>query len=451
MVYICAMKKLFTIAAVLLTALPSFAQQEQITKTGLNFGPLPAIAYDADKGFQYGAILQIYDYGDGHRYPNYDNFTYLEYSRFTKGSQLIQVKHDNKEIFNGIRWTSAIRINLDKAFDFYGFNGYQSYYACDRVNATDQYGFTPFYRMKKDEYFFRSDFIGRITPHLSWEAGAFVRYYSIGDIDYDSINKGKEESEMFPTYVPTLYSIYRNCGILSEDEADGGLSSGFRLGMVYDSRDKEGAPTQGIWAEAHVTAALPYISKIPYYRYSLTWRQYFPLVSHDVLTFAYRLNYEGNFGKSAPFYALPFMTAMGVKDDGDGMGGYGTVRGIIRTRVVGLDMATYTFEFRWRPIGFTLMNQNFGIGLSAFSDGTMATRCRDIKTLSFISMTPVPTYNRDKDSIHATVGAGLRVIMNENFIVAFEYGTPVSHFLKNSPIYNQDGNGAFYINLDYTF
>ena len=34
---------------------------------------------------------------------------------------------------------------------------------------------------------------------------------------------------------------------------------------------------------------------------------------------------------------------------------------------------------------------------------------------------------------------------------ASEYGAPVTHFMKNSPLYNQDGAGAFYINLGYTF
>ena len=46
------------------------------------------------------------------------------------------------------------------------------------------------------------------------------------------------------------------------------------------------------------------------------------------------------------------------------------------------------------------------------------------------------------DALHATVGAGLRFIMNQNFIVAFEYGKPLN---------KQDGNGAFYINTGYLF
>ena len=40
------------------------------------------MAYDADKGFQYGAILNIYNYGDGTLYPNYGSKIYLEASFF---------------------------------------------------------------------------------------------------------------------------------------------------------------------------------------------------------------------------------------------------------------------------------------------------------------------------------------------------------------------------------
>ncbi|MGM9769011.1 MAG: hypothetical protein ACI3Z0_11255 [Candidatus Cryptobacteroides sp.] len=42
--------------------------------------------------------------------------------------------------------------------------------------------------------------------------------------------------------------------------------------------------------------------------------------------------------------------------------------------------------------------------------------------------------------------------MNTNFVVAFEYGLPVSRFYrKDSPYRMQDGGGAFYINLGYLF
>ena len=41
--------------------------------------------------------------------------------------------------------------------------------------------------------------------------------------------------------------------------------------------------------------------------------------------------------------------------------------------------------------------------------------------------------------------------MNQNFIVCAEYGMPVSRFSKNEKIKNQDGNGAFYLNVGYLF
>ena len=44
--------------------------KKEIVKTGYNFGPLPAVAFDADKGFQLGALLNIYAFGEGSTYPN---------------------------------------------------------------------------------------------------------------------------------------------------------------------------------------------------------------------------------------------------------------------------------------------------------------------------------------------------------------------------------------------
>ena len=207
------MKKLFTTVAILLViALKLSAQNEQITKTGLNFGPLPAVAFDADKGFQYGALLQIFNYGNGENYPNYNSKMYMEYSRFTKGSQLIQFRYDDKYLIPGVRWSSAFRGILDKAYDFYGFNGYDTNFDPAQMN--------PFYRYSRYEYLFKSDFIGKLGEHLNWMAGLYASYYKLGSIDYDSINKGKADDKKFPTNMPTLYDAYKQSGVISEKEAD---------------------------------------------------------------------------------------------------------------------------------------------------------------------------------------------------------------------------------------
>lgn len=468
------MKRFILTIALAAMCTAAFAQKKDIVKTGYNLGPLPVVAYDADKGLQLGAILQLFNYGDGSNYPNYNSKTYLEASFFTKGSMLFQLMYDNKELIDGVRWSSAISANFDKGMDFYGFNGYQSYYDFESINAGkagNQYIlpngnpstaiFTPFYKNFRTQILAKTDFVGNITEHFKWEAGYHASYFLQKSIDYDNINRGKSESQKFPTDQPTLYDYYCKWGLISPEEANGGFSSSIRLGLTYDSRDKEGAPSRGIWAEGHVTLAPKWLgTKNDFYRYSLTFRHYVPIVKEDVLTFAYRLNYEGTFGSNAPYYILPYITVMGENCDKDGMGGYRNLRGILRNRVVGLDMATYTAELRWRFVKFHLIKQNFALGLNLFSDGSMVTRGRD---LTFKYSEAASDYEAQKaiynkyvrpdvkERPHISVGAGFRIIMNENFIIAAEYGMPVSRFNKNNPLYNQDGTGAFYVNIGYLF
>lgn len=439
--------------------------KKEIIKKGYNFGPLPAVAFDADKGFQLGALLNIFDFGDGSTYPNTRQQWYFEASFFTKGSQLYVVSYDNKFSIPGIRFSTALAVTNDKAMDFYGFNGYMSYYDYEKVNdgkkSDESCFYTPKYRINRLAALFKADFTGNIWENkLFWEAGYHLSYFDQGAINRQKINKNKDENKKFPESEPTLFEQYREWGIIKENEADGGLNSTLRLGLLFDTRDKEAAPSRGIWAEAHVTLAPKWLGTTnPYYKYSATFRHYIPVVKSDILTFAYRLNYQGTFGTTAPYYVLPYITTMGQTYDRDGMGGYRTIRGIMRNRVQGLDMASYNAEIRWRFVSFTLWNQNISFGLNAFSDGTMVTKNYDMsferKISDFPSEEAFHKSNREyaqymmqgtsKDHLHIAVGGGLRFIMNQNFIVCFEYGKPVGKYGK------QDGNGAFYINTGYLF
>ena len=470
------MKHILTIFATLLATINVVAQnaeptaeaapaKKEIIKTGYNFGPLPAVAFDADKGFQLGALLNIYDFGDGSTYPNTRQQWYFEASFFTKGSQLYVVSYDNRTWIPGVRFSTALTITNDKAMDFYGFNGYQSYYDFQKVldgkKNDDMYIYTPKYRTNRLAALFKADFVGKIgdTP-LSWEAGYLLSYFKQGAINREKINKNKDENKMFPDSEPTLFEQYRTWGIIKDSEADGGLNSTVRVGLLFDTRDKEGAPSRGVWAEAHVMMAPKWLGTTnPYYKYSATFRHYVPIVSKDRLTFAYRLNYEGTFGRKAPYYVLPYMTTVGPTYDRDGMGGFRTVRGIMRNRVQGLDMASYNAELRWRFVQFTLWKQNIAFGLNVFSDGTMVTKGYDMsfgRTLADFATpneyekakaeyTAYMAQGTEKDRPHITVGGGFRFIMNQNFIVCLEYGKPVGKLAK------QDGKGAFYINTGYLF
>lgn len=97
----------------------------EVIKTGYNFGPLPVVAYDADKGFQYGALHNIYNFADGSSYPDPKSSWYIEASAYTKGSQKYVVSYDNTHSTPDVRLCAAASIIYDKAIEFFGYNGYR--------------------------------------------------------------------------------------------------------------------------------------------------------------------------------------------------------------------------------------------------------------------------------------------------------------------------------------
>ena len=89
-----------------------YNEKGEIIKTGINLGPLPVVAFDADRGFQFGALMNIYDFGNGANYPNPNSQWYVEASAYVKdsniGSYKIILNYDNKTLIPGVRsWGSA--------------------------------------------------------------------------------------------------------------------------------------------------------------------------------------------------------------------------------------------------------------------------------------------------------------------------------------------------------
>src|SRR5665647_1937288 len=97
--------------------------KKEVTKDGWSFGALPTITYDTDLGFQYGALVNLYDYGDGSGYPNYNHSLYFEVSRFTKGSGINRFFYDSDKLLKGLQTSVDISYLSDQAYDFWGYNG----------------------------------------------------------------------------------------------------------------------------------------------------------------------------------------------------------------------------------------------------------------------------------------------------------------------------------------
>ena len=478
------MKRLFAIitaAMVLCTMADAKGKKEvtynengEIIKTGINLGPLPVVAFDADRGFQFGALLNLYNFGDGKNYPNPNEQWYFEASAYTKESAINSYKfivnYDNKTLIPGVRMSICSGYYKDAALDFYGFNGYQSNYDMSMLEPTFAWedskageklenkfinkGKLPkgFYRFGRDLIKAKVDFTGEIAKNFYWEAGyhfQWLKAQSFSPKGY-AVMANPTDADMFIPRAEldgqdgtTLFDLYKAWGIIPEDQANGGLTSSIRLGLMYDSRNVENNPTKGIWAEAHISAAPKFLGTThPHYKFSATMRQYLPLAG-DKLVFAYRAAYEGFMG-DAPWYMLPFYDSMEPKADFDGFGGYRTVRGLMLNRVQGLQTGFYNAELRWRFVIFTLGTQNIAFALSGFTDGAHVFKGYDLtnKTGEYKELYQKFVNTSKKDGFHGSAGAGLRFIMNQNFIVAFEYAKCFNQ---------QDGNNAFYINIGFLF
>jgi outer membrane protein assembly factor BamA len=425
------------------------SKKEEKVKTGFNIGGVPVVAYDSDIGFKYGALLNLYWYGDGSRYPQYDHSLYLEWSRTTKGNGINQVTYETDKLIPGIRSLFEFSYLTEKALDFYGFNGYQAVYDLDfEQEGLDQYGGANrlFYRHSRKLLRIKADFQGEIIGQkLRWLGG--IAYYgsSIDSVDISGLNEDKSEDLLSYN---SIYGSYVDWGLIKGDQAKGGNHTILKGGLVYDTRDNEPNPFTGIWSEMQLHYAPAFLSNTDYgyARIILTHRQYFTLIP-EWLNFAYRLSYQGKIAGEMPFYMMPFMFQTAPKLTRDGVGGSKTVRGVRRNRIVGDGFAFGNLEFRGKILRTSLFKQNFYISLSAFLDGGLVTQKYKFDASGVPDVLPddFPDQILDlnaKETVHIGYGGGIHFALNQNFIITVDYGFAAK---------KEDGSTGLYINLNYLF
>jgi len=417
-------------------------------KTGWNFGALPAIGYNSDIGFQYGALANFYQYGDGSIYPKYFHSIYVEVSRTTKGSGINQLFYDSEHLLKGLRITGDMSFLTEKALDFYGFNGFDAKYNADWTDDskdTSVYRSRLFYKHERKLFRFMVDFQGKIGGgNLHWLAGLAHLHIGVAPVDIARLNKGKSDSKKLPD-IPGLYDKYVQWGLIEQGEKDGGGVNYLKLGFIYDTRDNEPNPMHGLWSEVLICTAPRFLvnGNYGYTKLAITHRQYFTIIKND-LSFAYRLAYQGTISGRTPFYMQPYLISSFAQSTTiDGIGGARTLRGMMRNRVVGNGEAYGNLELRWKFYRSQHWNQNFYYGLNAFMD---AGKVVDKLPLTIPVMSGNDNasdyFNPGSEDMHYTYGLGLRIAMNQNFILACDYGIVGD---------KRDGSSGVYINLGYLF
>jgi len=425
------MKKIILVIGLSLSVLGVFSQQK--VKKGFGFGALPAISYDSDLGFQYGALVNLYDYGDGTKYPKYNHSLYLELSTYTKGTTIARVRYDSESLIPKVRTTLDVAYVPDQMADFYGFNGYQSIFDKDLSQT-----YRSFYKNEKNTFRIKADFQGYFgESKFGWVAG-----YAFYNFKMDTVNINKLELPAVPG--GDLFQKYQKWGLISDAEADGGSINYLKAGLKFDSRDQLACPTKGIFTEAVIQSAPKLINQnFPHNKMAVIHRQYFTLAKD--LLFAYRLDYQMTLGNDkVPYFAQPeLITSYLIAASNQGLGGKSSVRGILRNRVIGDAVGFGNFEFRYKFLRFEWLKQNFYVGTNVFFDSGIILKPIEMN-LAGVSTTDKAKYFSPYESgkFHSSAGIGLKIGWNENFIISADFGKAFN---------KQDGNTGMYIGLNYLF
>lgn len=450
------MKKLITLA-LLLAAVCTASAQEEIKKTGLNFGPLPAVSFSSDLGFQYGALLDLYQYGDGTVYPDYMWKINVEASRYTKGNMVLHAFYDSKYLIPGLRVSADLTYLGNKTSNFYGYNGAASLLIPELNKIVDGQGL---YLMRRDDLRFELTLQGKIGgSNWGWVGGVAFNRYVTGHAENKGLTSANDIS---------LYDIYLDHDIIPQAEAKGGNHLDIKLGVVYDTRDHENNPTRGTNIEAFLFGSPDFLNgkrdyRNDYLKLAIQLRQFVPI--GDRVVFGGHLGFQALLAGNAPFYSLQTIQPINRKIIiTDGLGSYSTFRGTVANRLQGNSYLWANFEFRCTLAKFRWINQNWAIATNPFLDmGFVVSpyRFEQMKTLA-LDDTPVATvggktytvadlYTGRTDRLHVSAGLGLHVIMNQNFNVAFEFGKSFFDGYRFG-WKNNDGSGiGMRIGLNYIF
>lgn len=449
------MKKCFLVLLLSLLALHVTAQEKKV-KTGWKFGgALPAISFDSDLGFQYGALAEFFNYGDGSKYPDYLDHTYTEISRYTKGSGIYRFMYESNHLLPGVHLTSDLSYLPDQASHFYGFNGYESVFNKDWMDdsqVSDIYRTRMFYRFERNQFRFKNDFQGKLSgDHIKWSAGFALQDFKNGSVNIEKLNKGNKDPLPTVEDEPGLFERYQELGLISANEADGGWVNTIKAGLMWDSRDNRPNPMKGLWTEIGLELAPKFMGNDwGFTRLYLIHRQYFTLIEKN-LSFVYRFGYQSTISGNVPFfYQSQVITSMLTGATSEGLGGAGTIRGVLKNRVLGDGFIMGNIELRWKPLYFKFLKQDCYLGLNGFYDfGRVTKEIKLPDNLDAIFSSQIYPFESFSDyfrpgteKLHQSAGLSIMLAMNQNFVVAIDMGKAFN---------KKDGNIGFSIGLNYLF
>jgi outer membrane protein assembly factor BamA len=183
-------------------------------------------------------------------------------------------------------------------------------------------------------------------------------------------------------------------------------SNSVRLGLVWDTRDREVGPRRGVWSDVLVQRVAEALgSDVGYTRWTVTDRRYFPLGS-ERLVLANRFLLQGVQG-DAPVQDL-FTVQTSFKQR-EGLGGAETLRGVLKNRLVGRGLFLWNAELRWQALDLEVLGRSTHVVLNAFLDSGR------------VWAENVQLGDAWKDLSHGW-GGGVRIGFGESFVAGVDVG-----------------------------
>ncbi|MFA6868534.1 MAG: BamA/TamA family outer membrane protein, partial [Bacteroidales bacterium] len=234
----------------------------------------------------------------------------------------------------------------------------------------------------------------------------------------------------------------------------GGLHPYIRGGVTYDSRNKEANPSKGIYADAFLTYTAAFQDQKEYnnLKLNLNFRHYIPIYK-DYIALAYRVGTQLLLAGESPFYVNNYMNTLYIQRVlYEGLGGGNSLRGILRNRILTKGFAFSNIELRLKVWKFDIGKQHFYLGFNPFVDLGIVTQAYKLdEKLIVAEKNPednIDDYFKFKTSElyrpHISAGMGMKIAMNENFILSVDWAFPFD---------KQDGASFtnFYVKIGYLF
>ena len=383
------------------------------------FTGFPAIGWDPETGFNYGAAVQWFDNGSTNspffRYTPYRKRIAVAAVGSTGGSTRAAIGYDLPYV-NDTPWRirSAAFFDRNKYENYFGigestlgplnypgapgvtYPKFDDYTKALEQNVSGQtwaryneYGNTKIGGVFTVE---RDFWGGWLRPQL----GLQIAHVDVHDYTGETING----AVMQPTRLFTDQQAGKVIGF------EGGWDNALKVGLTFDSRDFEPDPASGVMLQAVSRISAEALgSSFNYQQIALSGRGFQNLLGDSGrLVLAERLTYAMQFG-DVPFYSAPTIPST----DGDitGLGGYATMRGFVTDRFVGDAAALANGELRWSFGEKTLWGQHLRFMLVPFVDTG--------RVFNSVSDTTFADWKLDG-------GIGFRLAWNLSTIVSFDYG-----------------------------